>query len=117
MAARRAGHRVTDGDEKLGSVVRDRQDAVYLQGVLERWREAFAEAEGDHIKRLYDAGAMRGTEDDWTHLRPLLRVIRTMLITTSTFADQIGSGLERSIEPTADAQTAQDLHVFAFRLR
>ena len=97
--------------------MRDRQDAIYLQAVLERWRAAFADAEGEHISELYAAGATRGTEDDWVHLRPLLRVLRVMLTTTSTFVDQIGYGLERSIEPTADAETARELHELASRLR
>ena len=97
--------------------MRDGQDADYLQGVLERWRAAFADAEGEHIRPLYTAGARRGREDDWSDLRPLLRVVRTMLMITSTFVDQIGYGLEGSIEPGADAQTAQELHDIATHLR
>ena len=95
----------------------DEHEVVYLQVVLERWREAFADAEGEHMRELYGAGAMRATENDWTHLRPLLRVVRTMLTTTSTFAEQVGYGLGRSLEPTADAETAKELHELARQLR
>ena len=86
-----------------------RDDKAYLAGVLEAWRAGFADAEGDNMVELYGAAAARARADDWTELRPLLAVLRTVLRINSTLAVHVSSALRESIEPTADAATADEL--------
>lgn len=88
---------------------RSGKDVAYLSQVLQSWRAAFDEAEGDNMPALYDAAVGRGREDDWSQLRPLLLVLRTMLRINTTFAGAIAYGLAQSIETTADAQTVEEL--------
>lgn len=90
-------------------MTRAERDSAYLAEVLEAWRAAFATAEGDNMPDLYAATARRAAADDWTQLRPLLLVLRTMLRINTTFVAQIGYSLQQSIEPGADRQTAAEL--------
>lgn len=95
---------------------RAEQDVVYLNRVLNAWRGAFADAESDNMPELYEAGFRRGRENDWSQLRPLLLVLRTILRINDQWISQIAFGLQLSSDPAADAETARELHRLTLRL-
>lgn len=105
--------------EREGAMVAHMQrgDPDLVEQVVVQWREAFADAEGEQMLPLYAAVNSAAARGDWATLRPLLRIMRPMLLICSMTADQAGYGLERALEPTADGQTAEDLHTLAAGLR
>lgn len=92
------------------------QDIAYLDEVLRAWRGAFADAESDNMPQLYEASYRRSRENDWSQLRPLLLVLRTILRINNQLIPQIAFGLQLSSHPGADGQTVQELHKLTVRL-
>lgn len=88
---------------------RSGRDTAYLGGVLESWRAAFADAEGDNLPELYRAAAARARAGDWTQLRPLLAVLRTILRSNNTLTTRLSTALRDPTEPVADEATGGEL--------
>lgn len=87
----------------------DQRDRDYLDEVLAEWRLGFARAEGENIPELYSAATRRVRAGDWTQVRPLLRVLRTILLINSTLTLHLSIAQLESRDPDANPDVAAGL--------
>lgn len=85
------------------------RDRDYLGEVLAEWRLGFARAEGENIPELYSAAARLVRAGDWEHVRPLLRVLRTILLINSNLLLNLSGAQLESRDPDANPDVAAGL--------
>ena len=93
------------------------RDQVYLDSVLTDWRSGFARAEGENMPELYAAAVRRVRAGDWTQVRPLLRVLRTIVRINATVTMHLSIAQLESRDPEANPAVATALQETAAGLR